>query len=81
MKVKLQTEIHKTKSLSKRVKIALVGCGRISKNHFKAISENQDWLELSAVCDNNSENLTRAIKETGVSGFSFRELLAEDDLK
>ena len=76
----MKREKKKTKSLSKRVKIALVGCGRISKNHFKAISENQDWLELSAVCDNNSENLTRAIKETGVSGFSsLEELLAEDD--
>ena len=66
--------------MSKKVKIALVGCGRISKNHFKAINENKDWLELSAVCDNNSENLTRAMKETGVDGFSsLDELLAQND--
>jgi UDP-N-acetyl-2-amino-2-deoxyglucuronate dehydrogenase len=33
-----------------RVRIALVGCGRISKNHFEAI-DKIDELELTAVCD------------------------------
>lgn len=33
------------------MKYALIGCGRISTNHIKAVINNQDKLELSAVCD------------------------------
>ena len=33
-----------------RIRIALVGCGRISRNHFDAF-ERIDGLELSGVCD------------------------------
>ena len=39
------------KTLSGRdIRIALVGCGRISRNHFEAI-EKVDGLQLVAVCD------------------------------
>ena len=32
------------------IRIALAGCGRISRNHFDAI-DKVDGLELAAVCD------------------------------
>jgi UDP-N-acetyl-2-amino-2-deoxyglucuronate dehydrogenase len=31
--------------------MAVVGCGRISRNHFGAIEQHRDSLELGAVCD------------------------------
>ena len=39
-------------------KIALVGCGRISKSHIKSIIKNSERCELCAICDNNSYKLT-----------------------
>ncbi len=35
----------------RKIKVALLGCGRISKNHFQALEDHQDNLELVAVCD------------------------------
>ncbi|MDX2345289.1 MAG: Gfo/Idh/MocA family oxidoreductase [Legionella sp.] len=37
----------------KKINLALVGCGRISKNHLDAIKAHQDKLNLIAVCDSN----------------------------
>ena len=55
--------------------IALVGCGRISKNHFDAIRK-VDGLSLAAVCDINGERATRAGAEQGVPSFrSLDEML------
>ena len=46
-------------------RIGLVGCGRISKNHFDAIRK-VDGLELAAVCDTDVERARRAGEEQGV---------------
>lgn len=35
----------------RKIKIAVVGCGRISKNHFGSIEQYQSELELAAICD------------------------------
>ena len=34
-----------------RLKLALIGCGRISGNHIKAILDNYEGAELVSVCD------------------------------
>ena len=34
-----------------RVHIALVGCGRISRNHVKAIAIHNESAKLVAICD------------------------------
>ena len=36
---------------NEKIKIAVVGCGRISSKHFEAIYEHRDKLELVAICD------------------------------
>lgn len=38
---------------NRKIRIAVLGCGRISKNHFGAIEKHRDRLELVAVCDTN----------------------------
>lgn len=35
----------------RKIKIAVVGCGRISRNHFGSIEKHSSELELVAVCD------------------------------
>lgn len=47
----------KINNRDKRFKVALIGCGRISKNHIKSIFVHQDDLCLNAICDNNKNNI------------------------
>lgn len=35
----------------RKIRIAVVGCGRISRNHFGSIEKHSDQLELVAICD------------------------------
>ncbi len=42
----------------RKIRIGILGCGRISKNHFASIVEEHTHdFELIAVCDNNAEVL------------------------
>lgn len=62
----------------KRLKVALVGCGRISMNHFDAIKQNDHYFELSAVCDVLLERAKEAGERWGVPYFtSFKEMLCQ----
>jgi UDP-N-acetyl-2-amino-2-deoxyglucuronate dehydrogenase len=61
----------------KTFRVALVGCGRISKNHFEAI-EKIDGLELAAVCDTNPERAAAAGTQWKVPYFtSYEKMLKE----
>ena len=42
------------------IRIALVGCGRISINHIKAIALHHERAELVALCDTQQERLDNA---------------------
>ena len=44
----------------RRIRIALVGCGRISANHIRAIAQHHERAELVALCDTQSERLEQA---------------------
>jgi UDP-N-acetyl-2-amino-2-deoxyglucuronate dehydrogenase len=44
----------------RRIRIALVGCGRISANHIRAIAQHHDRAELTAICDTQPERLQQA---------------------
>jgi len=64
-------------SPAKSFRIALVGCGRISKNHFEAI-DKIDGLELVAVCDTDPERAKEAGTQWNVAYFtSYERMLAE----
>jgi UDP-N-acetyl-2-amino-2-deoxyglucuronate dehydrogenase len=64
-----------------KIKVALVGCGRISKNHFNAIHSFKNDLELVAVCDNNDERLHAAMEEQKVEAYSdLDKMLASQDI-
>lgn len=62
----------------RKIKIALVGCGRIAKNHFGAIEKHSDRIELTDVCDIDAAALVQAVEATGAKGHcSLDELLAK----
>ena len=66
---------------NRKIKIAVVGCGRISKNHFGSIEQLSSEYELVAVCDNNPEVLQAHSEQYGVTGYaSIDRLLAEESL-
>ena len=46
--------------VDRRIRIALVGCGRISRNHIKAIAAHHERAELVAICDTQAERLEQA---------------------
>lgn len=60
-------------------KLGLVGCGRISKNHFEAL-QRVEGLTLTAVCDIVPERARAAGEQEGVASFtSYEEMLQRAD--
>lgn len=64
-------------------RFALVGCGRISKNHVEAIKklEEENEAKLVACCDLIAERVEKVAEETGAKAFtSYEEMLKESDI-
>ncbi len=53
----------------RKIRFALAGCGRISKNHFEALKKHQRNADLVAVCDVDPRVLAKAKTETGARDF------------
>ena len=47
--------------MSQKLRYALIGCGRIAPNHIAAVMNNQDKLELCAVCDPVAERMEEVL--------------------
>jgi UDP-N-acetyl-2-amino-2-deoxyglucuronate dehydrogenase len=64
----------------RKIRFALVGCGRIAQNHFAAIKQHSDRAELLGVSDVNPVALAEAVKSTGAKPFkTLTEMLAGCD--
>ncbi|MBB6091596.1 UDP-N-acetyl-2-amino-2-deoxyglucuronate dehydrogenase [Povalibacter uvarum] len=65
---------------NRRIRVAVVGCGRIAVNHFNSIEAQKDQLQLVAVCDTDPKALRAAEEKYHVTGFdSLDELLHGSD--
>jgi UDP-N-acetyl-2-amino-2-deoxyglucuronate dehydrogenase len=65
--------------IDRKLKIAVIGCGRIAQNHFSSIESHQGEMELVAVCDTNAEVLAGHETRLGVRGYrQLEELLAAE---
>lgn len=62
----------------RKIRFALVGCGRIAQNHFAALRQYSDRAELVSVCDINPIALDAAAKLTGAKPFSSLSTLLAD---
>ncbi|HZP91660.1 MAG TPA: Gfo/Idh/MocA family oxidoreductase [Burkholderiales bacterium] len=64
--------------LNRKVRFALVGCGRISQSHLNAIAKHSGRAELVGVCDIEEAALKRVAVETKAKPYSRLEALLED---
>lgn len=64
----------------RKIRLALVGCGRIAKNHLGAIQQHADRAELVGVCDLDPRALEETAAATGATPYrSLREMLDKCD--
>ncbi|KZE30258.1 Gfo/Idh/MocA family protein [Crenobacter luteus] len=69
-----------TPILDRKIRFALVGCGRIANNHFGALEQHADRAELVDVCDTDPAALAAAVARTGARGHaSLGQLLEHSD--
>ena len=62
----------------RKVRFALVGCGRIAANHIDAMARHAERAELVAVCDSDPAALAAAQARTGATGYaSYAEMLRQ----
>ena len=71
--------------MEKKLRYALIGCGRIAPNHIAACMNNADALELCAVCDPIEERMEEVLKPLPENARSlvrrytdYREMLAKE---
>lgn len=69
--------VRKPVTGGRKIRFALVGCGRISANHFEALEGHADVSELVGVADINPAALQRAVGRTGAPGFSSLDALLD----
>jgi UDP-N-acetyl-2-amino-2-deoxyglucuronate dehydrogenase len=66
---------------NRKIRLAIIGCGRISKNHFGSIEKHSENIQLAAICDNNSKVLKEHQKKYKVIGYlQLEEMLEKEDL-
>ena len=64
----------------RKVRIAIVGCGRISRNHFGSIEKHADNIELAAVCDINPQVLNEHAQKYAVPAYRSMEEMLKSEL-
>lgn len=63
----------------RKIRIAIVGCGRISKNHFASLEKHADNFELISVCDTNADTLNAHTEQYKVTGYQNLEEMLESE--
>lgn len=63
----------------RKIRIAVVGCGRISRNHFASIEQHSDHMELAAVCDTNAATLAEHNARHSVPAYTDMETMLEKE--
>ena len=72
--------VRRSPITDRKVKFALVGCGRIANNHFDSLQKHAARAELVDVCDTDPAALAAAVAKTGARGHAgLSALLAHTD--
>ena len=64
--------------IGRKIRLALVGCGRIAGKHIDAIETHSENLELTAACDTDREKLDAVAEKYSVKGYSSYDDLLKD---
>jgi len=66
---------------NRKIRFAIVGCGRISKNHFGSVEKHKDNIELVSICDVDPEILKQHEDQYHISGYSrLEDMLEKEEL-
>lgn len=66
---------------NRKIRMAIVGCGRIAKNHFGSIEKHADDVELAAICDVNACVLDEHFTKYQVPAYrSLESMLEQEEL-
>jgi len=66
---------------NRKIRMAILGCGRISRNHFASIEEHKNQIELISICESNHDVLIDHEKKYNVKGYStLAEMLDNEKL-
>ena len=69
------------KIINRKIRIAVVGCGRISKNHFDSIEKHKEKIQLVSICENRSNILSEHEKKYKVKGYlDLNDMLKNQEL-
>jgi len=63
----------------RKIRIAVVGCGRISKNHFSSIDKHSESFELVSFCDSDKGVIKQHEQQYQVTGYQKLELMLENE--
>jgi UDP-N-acetyl-2-amino-2-deoxyglucuronate dehydrogenase len=67
--------------INRKIRIGVVGCGRISRNHFDSINNHQEDMELVSICDNDKQVLSLHQSELKVNGYDdLNDMLKNEKL-
>lgn len=67
--------------MDQKIKVAVLGCGRISKNHFKSIEKYKEEINLVSICDIDKKVLFDHEKKYKVKGYlNLSDMLENEDL-
>jgi UDP-N-acetyl-2-amino-2-deoxyglucuronate dehydrogenase len=67
--------------IDRKIRIAIVGCGRISKNHFASIALYPNDIELISICDINQIFLSECKQDNKVNRYlTLSEMLKNEEL-
>ena len=65
----------------RKIRLALVGCGRISKNHLESIKQHADQIELVSLCDVDTNALQAHTRLYQVPGYvNMTDMLAKEQI-
>lgn len=57
----------------RKIRLAVIGCGRISSNHFGSVEKHSEKIELAAICDNNPQVLAEHSDKYQVPAYNSME--------
>ena len=63
----------------RKIRMAIVGCGRIATNHFGSIEKHADNIELAAICDVNADVLEEHRLKYKVPAYRSLEAMLEQE--
>lgn len=73
----LRTETALLPITDRPLRLALVGCGRIAKNHLDALARHAERAQWVAVCDHQPDRAQAAAQRTGAMAFSSLDALLD----